>query len=334
MSYNYLKKYKLTFENVVESQDEYLTELKQQSSIFLPDADLTRVTTYGTSFDDLHMEANISFNPTTTSSNNNSSEIKVFNLSKDVRDRISQVNGRVILEAGYEEGDFDVIFTGQINDIYTNKNGADLVTVISCKDGWTPTNHIRYTKSFGKGTSFQDIFEDMITVFEQHGISRSDTGILLNEPNPPWAVPADTKVSKSWSYSGFLRGGMDKLCTEFGLTYQIEHSTLFIYPKNYQKMFTELELTEEQIISIRRASNSQNKTPNEVSNNAGIQVQTLLLPKVTPKYRVKVVAKEQSDEDSYNLKPFVGEYKITALSHRLSYEGDGWTTTMTCEAIE
>lgn len=334
MSFNYLRKYKLTVENPVKEPDEALVKLSQESSVLKLDADLTRTTVYGTVIEDLHLEASIVFDTTTTSSNGNDAEIKVFNMDKNTRDRISKLNGRVILEAGYENGAFDVIFTGQVKDIYTIRNGTDLVTVISCKDGWTPVSHIRITKSYPKDTNVKDIFEDLISSFEDHGISRSDTGILLDQINPPWAVPSDVKLQKTWAFSGFLRGAMDKLCQEYGLTYQIEHSTLFIYPKTYKKMFTEVTITEEQILSIRRAARSNNKTANDVPKSSGIQVKTLLIPKITPKYRVKVVSNNNFKAGEFSLKDFEGEYKITKVSHNLAYEGSSWYTTLECEAID
>lgn len=333
MSFNYLKRYKLTFENPVETEDENLVKLNQEASILAPDADLTKTTIQGTVIENLHMEANISLDATTTSSSNNRSEIKVFNMTKEAVNRISQINGKVILEAGYEQGDYDVIFTGQVTNVHSMKNGADIVTVISCKDGWTPTSQIRYTKSFKKGVPSTEVFEDIISTFEKHGISRSDTGILLDEVNSPWVVPSETTIQKSWSYSGFLRGALDKLCQEFGLTYQIEHSTLFIYPKNFKEMFTEVVLTEEQIMSIKRAAKSNNKTSNSSSQNRGIEVTTLLIPKLTTKYRVKVKSVSTNNSEGFNIKDYEGEYKITSMSHKLSYEGNGWNTILSCEEL-
>lgn len=334
MSFNYNKKYELTIETVTKEDSPELIKLEQEASILAPNADLTSTTVNGVVIEDLHMEANISLDTTTTSSNGNSAEIRIFNLSKENVDRITKLNTRVILKAGYEESDFDVIFTGQVSDIETVRNNADVVTVLNCKDGWTPTSQIRYTNSFPKDTPFTDIFEDMIVNFEKHGITRSDVGILLDETNSPWATPSQLQVKKSWSYSGFLRGGLDKLCEEFGLTYQIEHSTLFIYPKRYNKMFSEVEITEDQILSLRKADKSNNRTSNDTQGTSGIKIEALLIPKLTPKYKLKVVSKGSSIPSAYSLKEFEGEYKITGMQHRLSYEGDGWTTIISCEAVE
>lgn len=340
MLLNYLRKYKLTFENPVIEDDPNLVKLSQEASILAPNADLTTTTVLGTVIEDFHMEAAIAYDPTTTSSNSNATTIKVFNLSSNILNRITKLNGRVILEAGYEEGNFDVVFTGQVDDISTVKQGADIVTIVSCKDGWTPVSHIRISKSYGANTTssrpntMSDVFEDLISTFEQHGISRSDTGILLSEPNPPWAIPSDVVLNKSWSYSGFLRGAMDKLCQEFGLTYQIEHSTLFIYPKSYTQMFTEVILTEEQILSIRKSAKSNNKTANSVGNSSGVEIHTLLIPQLTPKYRVVVKKTEDQEVASvFDLAEYEGEYKITGMRHQLSYEGSSWNTIIQCEAI-
>lgn len=334
-SFNYLHKYKLHFERYDESKRNNEDLIVQNNTIYvsLPDEHLGIVEKTSLVIDNLHMDANISINTTTSSSDNNKAVIKLYNLSDNTKELLSSVNGKIVLEAGFEQGDFGVIFSGSVYDVYTIKEGPDKVTVLSCKDGWTPTSSVRCSLSYPKGTSFTTIFNQIIQGLEDSGIARSSNGILLSEVNPPFLVPSDTVVKKSWSYSGFLRGALDKLCKEFGLTYQIEKSTLYIYPITYPRLISQINVFPESILSIRRYNSNEGKTSNDVTINKGIELKTLLLPLVDTSNQINI-SKSNNTIVNRVVDGYEGPYKIVQIEHQLSFEGNAWYTMLKCEEVE
>ena len=94
-------------------------------------------------------------------------------------------------------------------------------------------------------------------------------------------------------------------------------------------------MTEENLLTIRPSARSNNKSSNDVSNTKGLEVKTLLIPSLTTKDRLNIVATRAPSGpfSIFNLKDDEGEYKITNVRHSLSYEGENWHTTMQCEAV-
>ena len=92
----------------------------------------------------------ISFTSTKNSSSNpNSANIKIYNLSEDTKAKLKDIMKKnqelqaksqkplaVYLSAGYvEENGAELLFQGNITDVYTMYQEPDYVTILSCFDG-------------------------------------------------------------------------------------------------------------------------------------------------------------------------------------------------------
>ena len=150
----------------------------------------------------------------------------VKTLSKELR----MLTVLSLFEAGYV-GNEKMVFVGQVTTVTEMKQGVDVITLLKCKDGFTPINGIRYSKYFARGSgTYADVFRDIVAEFGRNGIASSPDGVILNQAVPPTMTsPEDTTLEKSWAYAGYLRQALDELCKEFYYKWQIVQSRLFIY---------------------------------------------------------------------------------------------------------
>lgn len=332
MLYNFNRTYTLNIESVQETKDLKGLSIKEDIPFSLINPRLTEETVNGVKITDLHIEATINFNTKTTGKDSNQTTINIYNLNKDVRDRISKPNTRVVLSAGYN-GNESTVFTGQVSSVHSEKNGTNIITMLTCKDGWTPLNSVRYSKSYPKETPYTTIFNDIIKAFNDNGIGTASGGIILDKAEPPFETPDKVNTIKGWSFSGFLRDALESVCNEFNLTYQIIHSRLYIYPKNYSEMFGVVELRNQDILSIKQRQEATDRTSSDV-NPTGVEITTMLIPEIDPSDRVKIKNDPNLNLGSFDLSDYEGDYIIANMSHQLSYEGNNWYTVLSCDGIK
>jgi len=87
----------------------------------------------------------------------NFSQITIYNLNQDTIASI-KAGDTVILEAGYEGGNYGLIFTGQIVQPYTTKEGGtDLALVLLVQDGDAYLNSAFTAETVGKNSTPSDI---------------------------------------------------------------------------------------------------------------------------------------------------------------------------------
>lgn len=337
MSYNFNRSYRLTIESSLELEKPKTDEPIVDDVVSpVKDDDLSSAKADSIKITDLHIEADISFNGKTSGADGNKAIIKIFNLSEQTRNIITRANAKVILEAGYGD-QTKTVFTGQLSDGYTIKNSQDIVTVLECSDGWTPINSVRYNKSFDRGESpnivkYSDIFNDLIKTFEENGLAVRSEGIILNEASAPSkTAPSDTELQRTWTGDGFLRKVMDDLCTEFNYTWQIIHSRLYVYPRKYADMFGTVIVNTSNIISIRKSQEGNGSTSTS-AEGSGVKIK-ILLEGAADTSRIVEVQESPQDDEQFT-KTFGGKYRITSVSHRLTYEGGDWHTEINCERSE
>lgn len=92
----------------------------------------------------------------------NKCDIEVYNLSKETRDMINQYCV-VMVEAGYKYGIHDIIFRGEVTQVYTVEGGTDACTHILCIDNTRTALDTHFASHvYPKGTTFVQIIQDEI----------------------------------------------------------------------------------------------------------------------------------------------------------------------------
>lgn len=293
---------------------------------------------------DLHFEAEISGDSNT--GNQASCILRIYNLSEDTRSVVEKLNNYVILNAGYSgDQELAMVFSGQVFDFNTEKQGADLVTTLKCKDGYVPNNGVRISKVYPKTftgadgkekyLTYGDVLEDLADIFSRNGIP---TGQLVTSPEDKGytetdlslitdnkqlfqqlLAPADVKLLRGYSAIGFLRQIMDKVCNSLGYVWYITNGRLFCHPKGYTATVSLYKISTDQMLSIRRTG-SQQPTTSTGKGDEGVRIITFLDGRLDTDKRLEVLDGQ-----------YAGDYKIISKSHSLNYRNGQWLTTIDCK---
>jgi hypothetical protein len=102
----------------------------------------------------------ISFNiARTIGSKQNTAGISIWNLTASHRKQLGDEFDKVTLECGYEGGNVGVIFKGNVSDVTTSQDGADILSEIECGDGDKAIQKGGASKTFPAGTKPKVIVE-------------------------------------------------------------------------------------------------------------------------------------------------------------------------------
>ena len=104
----------------------------------------------------------------------NKAEINIWNLSKDHRSALSALRKvPVKLEAGYDdgtgEGRVPLLFRGDLREVSHERDGPNIITTISGKDGGRAVKHATANLSFGKGAGIGEVMEGLVNALTSSG---------------------------------------------------------------------------------------------------------------------------------------------------------------------
>jgi len=111
----------------------------------------------------------------------NTAEVRIHNLSSGTRVRLESTQARrLVVRAGYEaDGDPPpLLFLGDSRRIYTEREGADLVTTVQASDGGRELLAARISRSYGPGTPKISALRDAVDAL---GIGRGNLADYASE---------------------------------------------------------------------------------------------------------------------------------------------------------
>lgn len=254
--------------------------------------------------------------------------IEVVNLDPDTLQFITRKNSLIVLRAGYEYDveDLPIIFSGQIKNVSTKRNGADLVTMITASDGYTPSTGVKISTSLVArppllDLNYEDVFNHLINIWAENGVTISKSNILLDNTLPLKVAPKDTLVQDGWSYEGYLRDAMDDLCEHFNYTHYLQNNILFIHPVNLPNFTNVFVVSESQIQDIHSSVVSDNSSTDE--EKLGHTMTLFLNGNIKMGNRVRVTEGE-----------FKGDYLVSSIKHVMDFRGSNWNTELTTEIVK
>lgn len=311
-------------------------------------SDWLKTTVEGTAVEitDLQVIANI--RSTSNSSNSSTSTtVKIYNMASSTRDIVERINNYIILQAGYEQDEeLTMVFSGQVTDFETTREGQNLVTTLKCSDAYSPNNSVRVSKNFKKDQTYSEVIQYFIEAYAENGVplgdfvddwgstidpstrsvSANDSVVTANaEPQNYIQLPvitnrpSNTRLLNGYSAVGYLHQVLNNICKQIGYVSYITNGQLFIHPKGFTKMVEQFEFTSDQIKSIRKLG-SQTTNSSLGKGIEGVKIKTFLDGRLDIDKRVKIL-----DGD------YAGTYKIITKEHNLDYEVGAWDTIITCK---
>lgn len=261
-----------------------------------------------------------------SSSSQSGCVVKILNLSEETLSVISQENNYIVLSAGYAQDDeLVMIFSGQVFEYTTDKEGENLVTTLKCKEGYTPTNAVRIAKKFAAGLTYADVLIDLANEYARNGIPTAqlelESIIEFRQTYVQLRTPRETVLKKGFSAVGFLRQIMDNVCESLGYVNYITNGRLFVHPKGFTRTIESYQFTTDQIKSIRRTGSQVGNTSTG-KGDRGVKITTFLDGRLDTDKRIEIL------DGTYQ-----GNYKIISKSHTLDYRNGGWTTVIECKEV-
>ena len=272
---------------------------------------------------DLGLEAHI--NSSSSSSNSSKTTIKIYNLSKTTLEIVERLNNYVILEGGFEsDPELKLLFTGQVSNFETRKEGSDLVTTLTCGDGYTINNDVRIDKSYPKGVSMATVMSDLISQYQKIGISLGNfTPFASSNHRTDYVqlrTPSETIYPKGYSVHGYLKDVLKEVCESVGYVSYITNGKLFVHPKGYTTTVEQFEYSIDSLYSAQRTASPANGSSGKA--DVGLSVSVPLDGRLDVDKQLVVV-----DGD------YAGTYKILTKVHKMSYPSGEWVTNLTCKRL-
>ena len=154
---------------------------------------------------DSQRRLDMSFNTLmTATSEPNSGECVIYNLSESTRNKIAE-KGKVEVYAGYD-GMYKLISIGDIVTVNNRQPRTDWATTITWGDGMQPYLNANFTRSYKEGVNLEDIFKDLYKAI----------GLAVD------AVKVEGITNGGLSITGKAKDLLNKLTKDHGLTWSIQ----------------------------------------------------------------------------------------------------------------
>lgn len=256
----------------------------------------------------------------------NNASIQIFNLDPDRRQRIEERGvARVVLEAGYEVpdgtprgqyADRSLIFAGDLREVYSRQEGADMVTTVESGDGEKKHRSARVHQSFAPGTQIKTVIKECAKAM---GVGLGNLSALgqVEFPKVGAVFPCGTVLD------GSAAEELDGLLRSAGLEYSIQNGVLQITTRRK-------ELAGEAVVLgpgtglVGSAS---------ISSDLTMKCQCLMIPDVFPGRKIKVLSEELFSEilsiqsrgrDRRHLNGFAGFFRVNKAQYTGDFAGNDW----------
>lgn len=321
------RKYKLTIgtPRVETIISKVVTEQEVFGNLLIPtEQDYRTIKGGAVAITDLDITATISAK--SSNGGNSGTVLNIYNLSPETLQTVEQNNNYIILEAGFSsDKELRIIFTGTVSNVYTSRQGRDLVTSLTCADGYIPNNSVRLSKTFPEYTTANKVFEYLIQQYKAVGVP---LGQYVSQVDPKEKVayvqlssPNVTSFYTGYSLNGWLGDELKDLCKQIGYVGYITNGRLFIHPKSYTKTTERFLYAENQLFSVRKST--QNTSSATSKPDTGITVRMQLDGRLGVDKQIQITTGN-----------FKGIYKIQSCSFELGYRDGGWDTILVCKQIE
>jgi hypothetical protein len=254
---------------------------------------------------------------------------RVYNLSRDTANRIGSEFSKVILQAGYENSNFGVIFTGTITQTVTGKErNVDSFVDIYAGDGDEFHNQCTVNRTLSAGATAADILDALTQKGSVQIPLATDTNKLIGGVSP--VVFNRGKVL--W---GMSRDHLDGWAEKNGFKWSIQHGELVLVPiTGYRDGEAVVLSSSTGLVGIPEATND------------GVYARCLLNPLIRIGGLVQIA---QNDLSKVNLVGSIGVnrqpqfaatttaagfYRVLVAEHQGDARGQNWYTDLMCLAVD
>lgn len=258
----------------------------------------------------------------------NTAKIRIFNLSEETRKRVEKEFKKIRLQAGYENGNYGVIFEGQVMRWRHGRLDAkDSFLDLFCADGDKAFQFAFVNKSLAAGATLEDKMQAVSEATQPYGVTFDSGGQPI--PSTGGVLPRGKVLF------GLAKDQMGPIADTSDTTWSIQDGKLTLIPfKGY--------LPGE--IVVINSGTGMIGVPEATEN--GVEAEVLLNPKIKIGTRVQI-DNNLINQTNVNQQGFPrytdinffasvsddGVYRALVVEHRGDTRGTLWTTSITCLSI-
>lgn len=265
------------------------------------------------------------------SGNANTAEIEIWNLAEGHRNAVGKELDKVTLEAGYippagisargtlpfmsggfrseasaSSSNVGIIFKGVLRDVRHRREGADIITTLSCGDGVKALRNAFLSKTYPAGTRVGDVIDDLYAEFEKEGIDRGEWKGLDD-------LPAHRRP---YSVCSTCSQEMDRIARQNKLYWSMQNEAMEIVPGDGYI----------EAAAFLSPSTGLIGTPTITDN--GVQVEALLNPEVRPNRKVVI------ESQTLSMNAEGGAYRVSEATYTGDNRDGDFRVIITGERIE
>jgi len=253
----------------------------------------------------------------------NTAEIRVFNVSQDTANRIQKEFTRVILQAGYEQGNYGVIFDGNVKQVRRGRESAtDTYLEILAADGDEAYNFAVVNTTVASGSTMADRMVAAEKAFKDHGVT---------EGYKPDGLDGN-RLPRGKVMYGMARDFMRDAANTLGATWSIQDRKLVIVPLTGYRPSQAVVLTSKTgLIGM----------PEQIQD--GIKARALLNPNLIIGGKVQIdnksvqQARINMSYTAINFFPQIaddGFYRLLTVDHFGDTRGNDWYSDLICLGLD
>lgn len=235
----------------------------------------------------------------TNDDNPNTAKIDIYNMSQKSRSIIEKPDTIIILEVGYGEAEYSVLFSGYINRVNHESKDADYITTVECGDGEIALRDVFISKSYSGGTNASSIINDIVK-------KMSTEGNVVFRKLPDFI---DAIYEQGFVANGNSKDVLKDVLKKVNLSMSVQNNEIQITKRAEPTPNTAVLLTKRTGLIGSAKKMKEGK----------ISFISLINPSIVPHRKVKI--------DSINV---LGVFTTISVNHRGDTHGDDWFSTAEC----
>lgn len=216
----------------------------------------------------------------------NTGKIDIYNLSQETIGLLEQKDASCILKIGYDDEELSTLFIGNIVEFEHDFTGSDIITKVSCKDGYIPLTEKKLSLSFAADSTSKQIIDKIVS---ELNLTKGDYSEILSYV-----------YKQGFSFVGSPGKALELVLSRIGYEWTIVNNVLVISKENESNNKTIMQLLspetglldkpkrfkDRQIRVIKTSATKKNKLLD------GWKIKSLIIPSIQPKSLIKVESEE------------------------------------------
>lgn len=227
----------------------------------------------------------------------NTGRISIYNLSEETIGLLEEKDTSIILKIGYDNEELSTLFIGNVVSYEHDFNENDVVTKITCKDGYIPLTQKKLSLSFIEGSNTKQIVDKIVG---ELNLAKADYSALPN-----------FVYKQGFSFVGSPGTALDTIVARIGYEWTIANNVLIITLPNESNKQTIAQFISPSTGLIDKPKRfKEKKVKTKAKNNKLIDgwiITSLIIPSIQPKVLIKVSSSSVDGKFYVKSSKFVGD---------------------------